>query len=180
VLDGYVEKTAAGFMERCAWRAAPPAAPGGLRARIDTLTRATESHGVRRATRGAAGRGDPRAGTCAPAREAPARGGVTCDTGVSSLAATTLRRFAHVWLRMRGCRKVSNAKETQPHASETRGGHGPVAIALCHGVHSACVLAVARDCGPSRAWRRVSQRADSEPPAGSSRFGRAAPSSGAI
>ena len=34
--------------------------------------------------------------------------------------------------------------------------------------------------GPSRAWRRVSQRADSEPPAGSSRFGRAAPSSGAI
>ena len=30
--------------------------------------------------------------------------------------------FAHVWLRMRGCRKVSNAKETQPHASETHGG----------------------------------------------------------
>ena len=46
-------------------------------------------------------------------------GGVTCDTGVSSLAATTLQRFAHVWLRMRGCRKVSNAKETQPHATET-------------------------------------------------------------
>jgi hypothetical protein len=65
-------RTAAGFMERCAWRAAPPAAPGGLRARIDTLTRATESHGVRRATRGAAGRGAPRAGTCALAREAPA------------------------------------------------------------------------------------------------------------
>ena len=64
-------RTAAGFMERCAARGAT-AAPGGLRARIDTLTRATESHGVRRATRGAAGRGAPRAGTCALAREAPA------------------------------------------------------------------------------------------------------------
>jgi hypothetical protein len=53
-------------------------------------------------------------------------------------------RFAHVWLRMRGCRKVSNAKETQPHASETHGGHGPVAVALCHGAHSACVLALSR------------------------------------
>ena len=69
---------------------------------------------------------------------------MTCDTGVSSLAATTLRRFAHVWLRMRGCRKVGNAKETQPHASETHGGHGPVAVALCHGAHSACVLALSR------------------------------------
>ena len=27
--------------------------------------------------------------------------------------------------------------------------------ALCHGAHSACVLAVACDCGPSRAWRRA-------------------------
>jgi len=45
---------------------------------------------------------------------------------------------------MRGCRKVSNAKETQPHASETHGGHGPVAVALCLGAHSACVLALSR------------------------------------
>ena len=35
------------------------------------------------------------------------------------------------------------------------------------------VGSVACDCGSSRAWRRVSQRADPEPPAGSSRFGRA-------
>ena len=64
------------------------------------------------------------------------------------------------------------------HAAVTRASCR--AGALCHGAHSACVLAVACDCGPSRAWRRVSQRADPEPPAGSSRFGRAAPSSGAI
>ena len=50
---------------------------------------------------------------------------------------------------------------------------------MAHTAHMR-VGSVACDCGPSRAWRRVSQRADSEPPAGSSRFGRAAPSSGAI
>ena len=39
---------------------------------------------------------------------------------------------------------------------------------MAHKAH-ACVLAVACACGPSRAWRRVSQRADPEPPADSSR-----------
>ena len=62
-------------------------------------------------------------------------GGVTCDTGVSSL-----RRFAHVWLRMRGCRKVSIATETQNHmlrrhTAVTRASCR--AGALCHVAHTA-------------------------------------------
>ena len=39
------------------------------------------------------------------------------------------------------------------HAAVTRASCR--AGALCHGAHSACVLAVACDCGPSRAWRRA-------------------------
>jgi hypothetical protein len=66
-----------------------------------------------------------------------------------------------VWLRVCGCTKASNATETQSRATETHDGdtaRSCRAGALCHGAHSACVLAVACACGPSRAWRRVSQK----------------------
>ena len=80
-----------------------------------------------------------------------------CDTGVSSLAATTLRRFAHLWLRMRGCGKVSNAAETQPHATETHDGDTgqlPSRCVMAHTAH-ACWLsrAPAGLLGPGGACR---------------------------
>lgn len=172
-------RTAPGILERCAARGAA-AAPGGLRARVEALRRAAESTDVRRTTRGAAGRGVPRAGTCALAREAPAVTGVTCDTGVSSLAAPEVSAcvVAHAWLREgKQCYGATNTCYGDTHDGDT--ARCCLAGALCHGAHGACVLAVACACGPSRAWMRVSQRADPGPPADSSRFGRAAPSSGA-
>ena len=63
---------------------------------------------------------------------------------------------------MRGCRKVSNAKETQPHATETHSGDtGQLSRgrAVSWRTQRTRVGSVACD-GPSRAWRRVSQRAD--------------------
>ena len=109
-------RTAAGFMERCAARGAARGA--GRAASADRYANAC--YRVARRETGHAGRSGAWGASRRDVRtRARGAGGVTCDTGVSSLAATTLRRFAHVWLRMRGCRKVSNATETQPHATET-------------------------------------------------------------
>ena len=147
-------RTAAGFMERCAARGAARGA--GRAASADRYANAC--YRVARRETGHAGRSGAWGASRRDVRtRARGAGGVTCDTGVSSLAATTLRRFAHLWLRMRGCGKVSNAAETQPHATETHDGDTgqlPSRCVMAHTAH-ACWLsrAPAGLLGPGGACR---------------------------
>ena len=94
-------RTAAGFMERCAARGAARGA--GRAASADRYANAC--YRVARRETGHAGRSGALGASRRDVRtRARGAGGVTCDTGVSSLAATTLRRFvcacvvAHAWL----------------------------------------------------------------------------------